>query len=79
MKIPINQNEPSMCRWVRFFVGVVLIILGTTVVTGTLGTILIILGFLTVVSGIMGYCLCSTVCSKGKKEGESCCCFFQKK
>ena len=79
MKIPINQNEPSVCRWGRFFIGVVLIILGTTVATGTLGTILVILGFLAVVSAIMGYCLCSAICSMGKKEGENCCCFSPKK
>jgi uncharacterized membrane protein HdeD (DUF308 family) len=73
VKIPINQNEPTMCRWVRFLIGVVLIILGTNVVTGTLGTILVIIGFLAIVSGIMGYCFCSAICSTGKKEGESCC------
>jgi dynactin complex subunit len=37
------------------------------VVTGTLGTILIALGILAVVSAIMGYCLCSTICSTGKE------------
>jgi hypothetical protein len=78
MKIPINQNEPLMCRWGRFSFGVVLIILGTYVVTGTLGAILIILGLLAIISAVIGYCLCSAICSTGKKEGESCC-FFSKK
>jgi hypothetical protein len=78
VKIPINQDEPSVCRWGRFFIGVVLIIFGNTMVTGTLGTILVVLGFLAVVSGIMGYCLCSAICSTGKKEGESCCFYLKK-
>jgi len=47
-------------------------------VTGTLGTILVVLGFLAIVSAIMGYCLCSAICSTEKKEGESCCFLIKK-
>ena len=79
MKVPIKQNEPAICRWLRICVGIILIVLGGAVVTGTWGTVLIILGVLVIVSGIVGYCPCSAVCSTEGKEGGSCCCFAPKK
>jgi hypothetical protein len=78
MEKPSKQNQNTMCRWLRICIGIALIALGTLVVEGTIGTVLIILGILALISGIIGFCPCSTIC-KPSTEGGSCCCFGQRK
>lgn len=53
----MKVNESSIDRYIRVIVGVVLLILGWTgIVGGTLGMIFKILGFLPLVTGLVGFC-----------------------
>lgn len=53
----MKVNESSIDRYIRVIVGVVLLVLGWTgIVGGTLGMIFKILGFLPLVTGLVGFC-----------------------
>jgi hypothetical protein len=78
MKIPVKSSEPARCRWCRICVGIILIASGTLVVEGTIGIILTILGVFAIISGIIAYCPCVSICATEGEEG-SCCCFAPKK
>lgn len=53
----MKMNESSMDRYIRVILGVSLLLLGWTgIVGGTLGLIFKILGFLPLVTGLVGFC-----------------------
>jgi len=53
----MKVNESSMDRYIRVITGAVLLILGWTgIVGGTLGLIFKILGFLPLLTGLVGFC-----------------------
>ena len=51
-----KQNEGSTDRMIRIVLGIVLIIVGFFFMTGTWGVIVGIVGFVPLVTGLMGWC-----------------------
>lgn len=53
----MKTNESSIDRGIRIVLGVALLVLGFGgIVTGTWGTVFKILGFIPLLTGIIGYC-----------------------
>ncbi|NMB54001.1 MAG: DUF2892 domain-containing protein [Leptolinea sp.] len=53
----MKMNESSIDRGIRIVLGVALLVLGFGgMVTGTWGTVFKILGFIPLLTGIIGYC-----------------------
>ncbi len=52
----IKQNEGNLDKNIRKVAGVLLIILGLTVFTGTLKIIALVLGTVILITGLIGYC-----------------------
>lgn len=56
MKIPLKQNMGIFDRILRVCAGAVLLVLGTTVVTGSAAIMLMILTIPLLIPGITGFC-----------------------
>jgi hypothetical protein len=53
----MKMNESTLDRTIRIVVGLAILALGFSgVVSGTLGTVFKILGFIPLLTGLMGYC-----------------------
>lgn len=67
-----KQSKDKLCRRIRIGIGIFLIALGFLAVDGALGTVLIIIGILSLMSGIIWACPCSTML--GSTKAEKVCC-----
>lgn len=67
-----KQNNETLCRWLRIGIGVGMVALGTMVVEGGIGTVLIIIGICLLLSGIAWACPCTTFL--GAENAQKLCC-----
>ncbi len=73
MKISLKQNMGILDRMLRVCVGVVLLVLGMTVVTGSAAIVLLILTIPLLVPGITGFCPTYVLLGISTKREGSCC------
>lgn len=73
MKIQIKQDVGMMDRCFRICIGIVMIGLGTFLIKGTIGTILMIFSIPLLASGITGFCPSYTIFGISTKRESSCC------
>lgn len=73
MKISLSQNMGMADRIGRVCVGIALVIFGAFIVTGAIGTVLILLSVPLLLSAIVGFCPAYVPFGISTKRRETCC------